>query len=93
LLEFGTAARREEGEYPLWIFDRRATPLQRQRSATLRAKLKATDKLKFVRKRLTVSQLVALRSAKFIASGSFEQPLGMAFVDFRSRRCRSDHSK
>src|SRR5260370_11541897 len=36
---FGTAARREEGEYPLWIFDRRATLLQRQRSATLRAKL------------------------------------------------------
>src|SRR5207249_7156780 len=36
---FGAAARREEGEYPLWIFDRRATPLQRQRSATLRAKL------------------------------------------------------
>src|SRR5206468_10606491 len=35
----GAAARREEGEYPLWIFDRRATPLQRQRSATLRAKL------------------------------------------------------
>jgi hypothetical protein len=36
---FGAAARREEGEYPSWIFDRRATPLQRQRSATLRAKL------------------------------------------------------
>ena len=36
---FGAAARREEEEYPLWIFDRRATPLQRQRSATLRAKL------------------------------------------------------
>src|SRR5438876_3805353 len=35
---FGAAARREEGEYPLWIFDRRATPLQRQRSAALRAK-------------------------------------------------------
>jgi hypothetical protein len=35
---FGAAARREQGEYPLWIFDRRATPLQRQRSATLRAK-------------------------------------------------------
>src|SRR5881296_1865774 len=35
----GAAARREEGEYPLWIFDRRATPLQRQRCATLRAKL------------------------------------------------------
>jgi hypothetical protein len=35
---FGAAARREEEEYPLWIFDRRATPLQRQRSATLRAK-------------------------------------------------------
>src|SRR5215467_129186 len=31
------AARREEGEYPLWIFDRRATPQQRQRSATRRA--------------------------------------------------------
>jgi len=30
---------REEGEYLLWICDRRATPLQRQRSATLRAKL------------------------------------------------------
>src|SRR5579862_5519391 len=28
---FGAAARREEGEYPLWIFDRRATPQQRQR--------------------------------------------------------------
>src|SRR6266496_1038209 len=25
-LRFGTAARREEGEYPLWIFDRRASP-------------------------------------------------------------------
>jgi hypothetical protein len=36
---FGAAARREEGEYPSWIFDRRATPLQRQISATLRAKL------------------------------------------------------
>ena len=35
----GRLARREEGEYPLWIFDRRATPLQRQSSATLRAKL------------------------------------------------------
>src|SRR5215472_3455938 len=34
---FGGAARREEGEYPLWIFDRRATPQQRQRSATRRA--------------------------------------------------------
>ena len=33
----GAAARREEGEYPLWIFDRRATLQQRQRSATLRA--------------------------------------------------------
>src|SRR5215469_3985993 len=29
---FGAAARREEGEYPLWIFDRRATQQQRQRS-------------------------------------------------------------
>src|SRR5438552_4665969 len=36
---FGATARREEGEYPSWICDRRATPLQRQRSATLRAKL------------------------------------------------------
>src|SRR5947207_2814223 len=36
---FGAGARREEGEYPLWIFDQRATPLQRQRSATLRANL------------------------------------------------------
>src|SRR2546425_3046234 len=36
---FGAAARREEGEYPSWIFDRRATVPQRQRSATLRAKL------------------------------------------------------
>ncbi len=35
---FAAAARREEGEYPSWIFDRRATRLQRQRSATLRAK-------------------------------------------------------
>src|SRR5579864_4813958 len=34
---FGAAARREEGEYPLWIFDRRATPQQGQRSATRRA--------------------------------------------------------
>src|SRR5882724_3728006 len=32
---FGAAARREEEEYPLWICDRRATPLRRQRSATL----------------------------------------------------------
>src|SRR5436190_21174019 len=36
---FGAAARRKEEEYPSWIFDRRATPPQRQRSATLRAKL------------------------------------------------------
>jgi hypothetical protein len=36
---FGAAARREEEEYPLWIFDQRATPLRRQRSATLWAKL------------------------------------------------------
>ena len=36
---FGAAARREEGEYPPWICDRRATPSQWQRSATLRAKL------------------------------------------------------
>ena len=36
---FGAAARREEGEYPSWIFDRRATPSQWQRSATLRAEL------------------------------------------------------
>ena len=35
---FVAAARREEGEYPRWIFERRATPPQRQRSATLRAK-------------------------------------------------------
>ena len=34
---FGAAARREEEEYPSWIFDRRVTPRQRQRSATLRA--------------------------------------------------------
>src|SRR5882672_4175652 len=36
-LRFGMAARREEREYPWWIFDRRATPPPRQRSATLRA--------------------------------------------------------
>src|ERR1041385_505154 len=36
---FGAAARREEGEYPLWIFDRRATRPRREKSATLRAKL------------------------------------------------------
>ena len=36
---FGAAARREEGEYPPWIFDRGATRRQRQRSATLWAKL------------------------------------------------------
>ena len=35
----GAAARREEGEYPSWIFDRRVRLLQQQRSATLRAKL------------------------------------------------------
>src|SRR5262249_4677491 len=34
---FGGAARREEGEYLLWIFDRRETQQQRQRSATRRA--------------------------------------------------------
>src|ERR1044071_7584513 len=34
---FEPAARREEVEYPLWIFDRGATPQQLQRSATLRA--------------------------------------------------------
>ncbi len=34
---FGAAVRREEEEYPLWIFDRRATQQQRQRSATRRA--------------------------------------------------------
>ena len=34
---FGGAARREEREYPSWIFDRRATPRQSQRSPTLRA--------------------------------------------------------
>jgi hypothetical protein len=28
----------QEGQYPSWIFDRRATPLQRQRLATRRAK-------------------------------------------------------
>src|SRR5438874_1517636 len=37
---FGAAARREEGEYPSWIFERRATRPRRQRSATLRAKLR-----------------------------------------------------
>ena len=36
---FDAAARRKEEEYPSRIFDRRATPPQRQRSATLRAKL------------------------------------------------------
>ena len=36
---FVGAARREEEEYPSWIFDRRATRPQRQRSATLRAEL------------------------------------------------------
>ncbi len=40
---FVAAARREEGEYPRRIFDRRATPQQRQRSATLRAKLWPTS--------------------------------------------------
>src|SRR3981081_2079566 len=35
----GAAARREEEEYPLWIFERRATSSPRQRSATLWAKL------------------------------------------------------
>jgi len=35
---FDAAARREEEEYPSWIFDRRATKPRRQRSATLRAK-------------------------------------------------------
>jgi len=39
LQRLGAAARREEGEYRLWIFDRRTTPLQRKRSLTLRAKL------------------------------------------------------
>src|SRR5215472_5941842 len=34
---FGAAARRAEGEYPSWIFNRRATQQQRQRSATRRA--------------------------------------------------------
>jgi len=32
-----------------------------------------------------VLQLVALSSAKVIVSGSFEQPLDVACVDFRSR--------
>ena len=36
---FGPVARRKEEEYPSWIFDRRATPPQWQRSATLRAEL------------------------------------------------------
>jgi hypothetical protein len=36
-LGFGPAARREEGEYPWWIFDRRATPPPGQRPATLPA--------------------------------------------------------
>jgi hypothetical protein len=36
---FGAATRRKEGAYPLWICNRRTTPSQRQRSATLRAKL------------------------------------------------------
>src|SRR6266550_1004999 len=36
---FVAAARREEGEYPSWIFNRRATQPQRPRSATQRAKL------------------------------------------------------
>ncbi len=36
-LGFGPAARRKEGEYPWWIFDRRATPPPGQRPATLRA--------------------------------------------------------
>src|SRR5271169_4212337 len=36
-LGFGPAARRQEGEYPWWIFDRRATPPPGQRPATLRA--------------------------------------------------------
>src|SRR5207244_2010901 len=40
---FVAAARREEGEYSRWIFDRRATPSRRQRSATLRAKLWPTS--------------------------------------------------
>src|SRR6266567_6390825 len=32
---FGAVARREEEKYPSWIFDRRTTPPQWQRSATL----------------------------------------------------------
>src|SRR5438552_16113275 len=43
---FGAAARREKEEYPSWIFDRRATLPQRQRSATLRAKLWRTAGLR-----------------------------------------------
>src|SRR5215471_17653799 len=36
---FGAAARREEKEYPSWIFERRATLPQRQRFATLWAEV------------------------------------------------------
>ena len=35
--KFDAATRREKGEYPSWIFDRRATPQRRQGSATRRA--------------------------------------------------------
>ena len=41
---FGPVARREEEEYPSWIFDQRATWPQRQRSATLWARLWRTPK-------------------------------------------------
>jgi hypothetical protein len=37
--DFGAAAPREEEEYPSWIFDRRVTPLQRQRSGSGRCSL------------------------------------------------------
>ena len=39
MLEIWHCSKARGGKYPLWIFDRRATLLQRQRCATLRAKL------------------------------------------------------
>src|SRR6266480_7691123 len=61
---FGAAARREEREYPSWMFDRRATPLQRQRSATLRAK--------FWRRCSSVTERLGYASSSRLASGAPE---------------------
>src|SRR6266496_4401386 len=81
---FGATARREEGEYPSWICDRRVTPLQRQRSATLRAKLWATC----WRRCSSVTEHVGYAPSSRLASRPQELSAHIPYLEMGSKRMR-----